>query len=423
MIKLEHPQRGGDGAGKQERAHHLITALAVITIVPQSLPTRADQQPKDFHQSPERTIEPLKEEYMVAPAFTVHRQSAFRSWVPFRVTPTIFAEDTRTLRCIMLKSMRTTNSSEVSIKILLIGAAGQIGWELRNTLAPLGDIVATNRSILDLIDEDAIRRTVRSAHPDLIVNAAAYTQVDPAEAEPDLAMKVNGHAPGVMAQEARRAHAALVHYSTDYVFSGSIRRPYREDDEPNPLNTYGKTKLAGEKAIAAVDAPHLILRTSWVFGARGKNFFSTIVDLAREHEELKVVDDQIGKPNCSKAVAEATAEILARVSSRSRRSIVEGIAEASGTYHVCGEDHTSRFGFAEEIIALYGRRAAARGLPPLRVKRLIPVSSADFINPAARPHYSVLSSDKMTQTFGVTLPSWREQLALAFDEMLLGGSQ
>jgi len=290
-------------------------------------------------------------------------------------------------------------------------------------LAPLGDIVATNRSVLDLVDEDAIRRTVRSTHPDLIVNAAAYTQVDPAEAEPDLAMKVNGHAPGVMAQEAHRARAALIHFSTDYVFSGSIRRPYSEDDAPDPLNVYGKTKLAGEKAIAAVDAPHLILRTSWVFGARGKNFFSTIVNLAREREELKVVDDQIGKPNCSKAIAEATAEIVARVSSGGRRSIVEGIAEASGTYHVCGKDHTSRFGFAEEIIALYGRRAAARGLPPLRVKRLIPVSSADFPSPATRPRYSVLSSGKMTRTFGATLPSWRAQLALAFDEMWPTSSQ
>ncbi len=340
-----------------------------------------------------------------------------------QVTPELLRRTLEHCDASCLNLCEITNSSELSIKILLIGAAGQIGWELRTTLAPLGNIVVTNRSTLDLIDEDAIRETVRSTHPELIVNAAAFTQVDLAEAEPDLAMKVNGHAPGVMAQEARRAHAALIHYSTDYVFSGSIRRPYREDDQPDPLNLYGKTKLAGEKAIAAVDAPHLILRTSWVFGARGKNFFSTIVDLAREREELKAVDDQIGKPNWSKAVAAATAEILARVSSRSRRSIVEGIAEVSGAYHVCGEDHTSRFGFAEEIIALYGRRAAARGLPPLRVKRLIPVSSAEFPGPAARPHYSVLSSRKMTQTFGVTLPSWREQLALAFDEMRLAGSQ
>ena len=316
-----------------------------------------------------------------------------------------------------LNPRESTNSQEARIKIVLIGAAGQIGSELQRTLAPLGDIVATDRSALDLVDEDAIRRTVRSAQPDLIVNAAAYTQVDPAEAEPDLAMKVNGLAPGVMAQEASRAGAALIHYSTDYVFSGSIQRPYREDDQTDPLNTYGKTKLAGEQAIAEVGVPHLILRTSWVFGARGKNFFSTIVDLAREREELKVVDDQIGKPNWSKAVAEATAQILTRLSSRNGRSIVDAIAEASGIYHVCGEDHTSRFGFAEEILALYRRRSAERGLPPLRVKRLIPVRSADFPSPATRPHYSVLSSEKMAQNFGVTLPSWREQLALAFEEM------
>ena len=188
-------------------------------------------------------------------------------------------------------------SKKHDIRILLIGAAGQVGSELRRTLAPWGDLVATDRSTLELTDEAAIRRTVRDSHPELIVNAAAYTQVDPAEAEPDLAMKVNGRAPGIMAEEALRANAALIHYSTDYVFSGSIQRPYREDDEPDPINTYGMTKLAGEKAIAAVGPPYLILRTSWVFGTGGKGFFNSIINLAREREELKVVDDQIGTPN------------------------------------------------------------------------------------------------------------------------------
>ncbi len=289
-------------------------------------------------------------------------------------------------------------------------------------MAPLGEVIATDRSTLDLTKEDAIRGTIRSARPDLIVNAAAYTQVDPAEAEHDLAMKVNGRAPAVMAEEASRAHAALIHYSTDYVFSGSIQRPYREDDEPAPINAYGETKLAGEQAIVAVGAPHLILRTSWVFGAGGKNFFSTIIDLARTREELKVVDDQIGKPNWSRSVAEATAQILMRASSQSGRSISDSIAEVSGIYHVCGEDHTSRFGFAEEILALYRRHAAQHALAPLQVKRLSPALTADFPSAAKRPLYSVMSSKKMTRTFGVTLPPWREQLALAFGEMDFRGA-
>lgn len=310
----------------------------------------------------------------------------------------------------------TTSPHEVRIRILLIGAAGQIGSELHITLARLGEIVATDRAALDLTDEVAIRRTIRNTRPDVIVNAAAYTQVDSAEDEPQLALTVNGHAPRIMAEEAARSHAALIHYSTDYVFSGSVKRPYREDDVPDPLNTYGATKLAGETAIAEVGAPHLILRTSWVFGSRGRNFFSTIIELAREREELKVVDDQIGKPNWSRAIAEATTQILASMAAQ-RTGIVEAIGEASGIYHVGGAGQTSRFGFAEEILALYRRRGAERGLPPLRVKRFIAVGSAEFPSSAKRPNYSALACEKITRTFGVRLSSWREQLASAFDAM------
>lgn len=271
--------------------------------------------------------------------------------------------------------------------------------------------------MLDLTDEAAIRATVRSANPNLIVNAAAYTEVDLAEAEPDLAVKVNGRAPGIFAEEAHRAHAALVHYSTDYVFSGSIRRPYREDDEPDPINTYGKTKLAGERAIAEVGAPHLIMRTSWVFGTGSKGFFNTIIRLAREREELRVVDDQIGTPNWSRAVAEGTAKILMSLASRDRLGIVDAVAKASGIYHLCGAEHTSRFGFAEEILALYRRRVEVDGLRPLRLSRLVAVRSAEFPSPAARPRYSVLSCEKISRMFDVRLPAWREQLALAFEDM------
>jgi dTDP-4-dehydrorhamnose reductase len=313
-------------------------------------------------------------------------------------------------------------ASEVGIKILLIGAAGQVGSELQQTLPALGELVTTDRSSLDLADDDAIRSTVRGARPDLIVNAAAYTQVDPAEADAELAMRVNGHAPEVLAQEAGRIGAALVHYSTDYVFSGSLRRPYREDDSPDPINTYGMTKLAGERAIAAAGAPHLILRTSWVYGPRGKNFFSTILKLAGEREELKVVDDQIGTPNSSRAVAVATTQILASMATHGGDNIARAIAETSGIYHVCAPDEISRFGFAEEILARYRERAAG-DMPPLRVRRLTAVSSAEFPSPARRPHYSVLSAEKMTRIFAVTMPSWREQVALAFEEARIASAR
>jgi dTDP-4-dehydrorhamnose reductase len=303
----------------------------------------------------------------------------------------------------------------LAIRILLIGAAGQVGSQLRVTLAPLGEMVATDRATLDLTDEAAIRATVRSVNPDLIVNAAAYTEVDPAEAEPELALMINGRAPEVMAEEARRANAALVHYSTDYVFSGSIRRPYREDDAPDPINSYGKSKLAGEKAIAKVGAPHLIMRTSWVFGSGGKGFFNTIIRLAREREELRVVDDQIGSPNWSRSVADATAQILTSLAPRGGLGIVDAIAKVSGLYHVCGEEPTNRYRFAEEILALYRGRAEMAGLPPLRLSRLIAVRSDEFPSPAPRPSYSVLSCERVARTFGVRLPSWREQLARAFE--------
>jgi dTDP-4-dehydrorhamnose reductase len=326
---------------------------------------------------------------------------------------TVHQQAHRTSRRAMLESSRR---EDVPIKILLIGAAGQVGRELRRALLPLGEITATDRTLLDLDDETAIRRTIRAAAPALIVNAAAYTQVDPAEAEPELAMAVNGRAPGILAQEAERSGAALVHYSTDYVFSGAIQRPYREDDAPDPINVYGATKLAGERAIAASGVSHLILRTSWVFGPHGKNFFSTILALAREREELKVVDDQIGKPNWSRAVAEATAQILLSLSSRGG-NLIEEIGKVRGIYHVGGNDHTSRYGFAEETLALYRRYAAQNQMPPLRVKRLIAVPTSEFPSPARRPLYSVLSAEKMIKTFAVAMPGWQAQLALALGEM------
>src|SRR5512146_587709 len=189
-------------------------------------------------------------------------------------------------------------------RILVTGRNGQVGFELLRSLAGLGEVVAVGRERMDLADPDAIRRTVRETKPDLIVNAAAYTAVDQAESEPELALAINGVAPGILAEESKRLGAVLIHYSTDYVFDGSKGAPYTEDDEPRPLSVYGRTKLAGERAIQAVDVPHLILRTSWVYGARGKNFLLTILRLARERNELSIVDDQIGAPTWCRSLAE-----------------------------------------------------------------------------------------------------------------------
>ena len=209
----------------------------------------------------------------------------------------------------------------------------------------------------------------------------------------------------------------MVHYSTDYVFSGSSARPYEEDDEPDPINVYGTTKLAGEKAIREIGAPHLIIRTSWVFDARGKNFLNTILRLAREREELRVVDDQIGTPTWSRAVAEATAQILAQVAHRSD-AIVDSIADMSGIYHLCCEDPTSWFGFAKEIIEKSGR--GAETVRALRVARVLPISSAEYPTAAKRPRYSVLSPRKVADVFGIVISSWRDQLDLVLGELRTG---
>ncbi len=314
-------------------------------------------------------------------------------------------------------------ASEVGIKILLIGAAGQVGSELQQTLPALGELVTTDRSSLDLADDDAIRRTVRGARPDLIVNAARICQVDPAEADAELAMRVNGHAPEVLAQEAGRIGAALLHYSTDYVFSGSLRRPYREDDAPDPINTYGMTKLAGERAIAAAGAPHLILRTSWVYGPRGKNFFSTILKLAGEREELKVVDDQIGTPNSSRAMSPSRPRKFWRrwpptvaITSPGRSPKPAAFTTYALLMRSAASVSPRRF------LARYRERAAG-DMPPLRVRRLTAVTSAEIPSPARRPHYSVLSAEKMTRIFAVTMPSWREQVALAFEEARIASAR
>ncbi|WP_372521485.1 dTDP-4-dehydrorhamnose reductase [Sulfuricaulis sp.] len=293
-------------------------------------------------------------------------------------------------------------------KILLTGKNGQVGWELQRTLAPLGDVVAVGHQEMDLADPDSVRRMIREVRPHLIVNAGAYTAVDKAESEPNLAMAINGVAPGIMAEEAKRLNAAIIYYSTDYVFDGTKKLPYIEDDAPNPLNVYGQTKLAGERAIQATGVPHLILRTSWVYGARGRNFLLTIRRLARERSELKIVDDQVGAPTWCRMLAEVTSQMLSQHYSSVSRP--PSIADISGLYHVVCGGHTSWYGFARKILeAVSGH--ASHAMPELK-----PISTTEYPTPAKRPLNSKLSTEKLQRMCGLIVPAWEESLILCMNE-------
>ncbi len=293
-------------------------------------------------------------------------------------------------------------------KILLTGSTGQVGWELQRTLMSVGKVIAVGREVsapgllMDLSQPDTIRHVIREVQPDLIVNPAAYTAVDKAETEPELAMTVNGTSPGVIAEEAKRVGAAVIHYSTDYVFNGSQALPYTEQDEPDPQNIYGKTKLAGEKAIQAVDVPHLILRTSWVYSLRGKNFLLTMLKLAREREELKVVEDQVGAPTWSRMIAQSTAQIL----SQGTQDLVSFLSSNSGIYHLTATGQTSWYGFAKAIFELDSNPSQQK------LKNLIPIPSNQYPTPAKRPAYSSLDTHKIYTTFGLALPSWEKSLEI-----------
>jgi dTDP-4-dehydrorhamnose reductase len=282
-------------------------------------------------------------------------------------------------------------------KILITGRDGQVGWELQRTLAPLGETIALDRYALDLGNADTIRRVLREVSPDIIVNAAAYTAVDQAESEPAQALAINGIAPGVMAEEARRSGALLVHYSTDYVFDGSGDQPFNESSQTAPLNSYGRSKLAGEQAIQAVDGRYLILRTSWVYGLRGKNFLRTMLRLASEREELRVVADQIGAPTWSRMIAEATAAALARP------------APVEGLYHLTSSGETSWCGFTEALLEL---TRSQRDREP----RLTGIPASEYPLPAPRPANSRLSCDCLARDAGIRLPHWQEALALCLAE-------
>lgn len=292
-------------------------------------------------------------------------------------------------------------------RILLTGGTGQVGWELRRSLAPLGEVIAPTSRELDLADADSVRQAVRRIRPSIVANAAAYTAVDAAENEPDAAHAINAVAPGVLAEQAASVGALLVHYSTDYVFEGDKTTPYGEDDAPGPLGEYGRTKLAGERAITAGDGPHLIFRTSWVYGLHGKNFLLTVRRLARERDELRVVDDQWGAPTWSRMIAEATAATLNRIATDDG---FDPGAGRSGIYHLSAGGETTWCRFARAIIA---------SDPTLVDRRDVPVhaiSTADYPTPAARPAHSVLNCARLRRNFGIEMPHWGEQLEMCLQD-------
>lgn len=288
--------------------------------------------------------------------------------------------------------------------ILVTGVNGQVGFELLRSLQGLGRVVACDRSMLDLSDLDRVRSVVRELKPSIIVNPAAYTAVDKAETDVDAARRLNAEVPCAFAEEAARVGAALVHYSTDYVFDGTKEGAYVETDATNPQNVYGLTKLEGEQAIAATGCAHLILRTSWVYGRRGKNFLLTMLKLGSERPELRVVADQVGAPTWSKTIATATAHIVAQALAADD---ADWWAQRSGVYHFTSAGATSWHGFAEAIFA----QAMGEHAP-----KVLPIPASDYPVPAKRPSNSRLSHDKLTEAFGLRLPDWADALTLCLSE-------
>jgi dTDP-4-dehydrorhamnose reductase len=286
------------------------------------------------------------------------------------------------------------------VRILLTGRDGQIGWELLRCLAPLGEIVAPSRSQLDVEDAARLREAVRGMRPDVIVNAAAYTNVDQAEVEVERAFAANGDAPGVLAEEAARIGALLVHFSTDYVFDGMATQPYDEQAQPSPLGAYGRSKLLGEQRIRESGAQALVLRTAWVYATRGRNFLRTIQRLARERDELGVVDDQRGTPTWARLVAQTTGYMLCVLRDDSRRDQAFAAARTQ-CYHLTCAGETSWHGFAAAIL-LQMRDAQ----PAARLAALKPITSAEYPSRAARPRYSVLSCARLARDYGISLPDW-----------------
>jgi dTDP-4-dehydrorhamnose reductase len=291
-------------------------------------------------------------------------------------------------------------------KILIIGRNGQVGWELRRTLSCLGQIVAVEYPEIDLTNPESLRTVVAGVKPTVIANAAAYTAVDKAETETALAEAINATGPAVLAEEAKKIGALLVHYSTDYVFDGAGNDERTETSPTGPLNVYGKTKLAGDQAIAASGCDHLIFRTSWVYGARGANFLLTMLKLAKERESLSIVSDQVGAPTTSVSIAQATAAVLAQVLAPGK-----GIDGRSGVYNLTNGGEASWFDFAKTIFA------KSHMLWDASQPTLTPIPTSAFPRPARRPLNSRLSGEKLEKIFGVTLPHWEAALDLTLETL------
>jgi len=290
--------------------------------------------------------------------------------------------------------------------VLLLGNTGQLGWELNRTLLTLGDITAVDYPHIDLANPDSIRKIVRKVKPNLIVNATAFTNVDKAESESELALAINGTGPGILAEEAKRLHAALIHYSTDYVFDGNKGTTYREEDEPNPINVYGETKLAGESAVQAVGGAYMIFRTSWVYSLRRPSFVTKVISWANEHETLRIVDDQISTPTSARTLAEVTTHILFQA----KTGLIDHIKSNSGLFHLANDGYCSRYDWAKFIIDNLQDKTN------LKVRYLERAKSSDFSSPAIRPLFSVLELDKIKTQFHLNIPNWDVSLKLSLNK-------
>lgn len=285
-------------------------------------------------------------------------------------------------------------------RILIVGAVGQLGRELQRSFAGRGELLCRDKESVDLAIEEQVNAMVEEAAPDLILNAAAYTAVDRAESEPELAMAINAMAPRVLAEQARKRDILMVHYSTDYVFDGGKQGPWVESDAPNPLNVYGSSKLAGEEAVRSAGGKYLIFRTSWVYGPHGNNFLLTMLRLGRERDRLTIVDDQIGAPTTSVALADATRSIVDKIQSGS----LGQVEDWAGLYHMTCGGSTSWCGFSREIFA------RANGLLDGRHPEVVPIPSSQYQTAARRPMNSVLSNEKLAARFGIRLPDWGDAL-------------
>ena len=301
------------------------------------------------------------------------------------------------------------------IRVLVTGAGGQVGTEMARELEGRAKVIALDRGKLDLELKDEIAAHVRDARPDVIVNCAAFTAVDRAESEPHTARAVNAIAPGILGEEAKRAGALLVHFSTDYVFDGMKRAPYIEDDPTHPLGVYGRTKLEGERAIEQSGCRHVILRTSWVYGPHGANFMLTMLRLGASREELRIVADQRGAPTSSRELARLVHRLLGHGAAGLARASVGEVAERSGIYHATAGGETTWFGFAGAIF-----EEAQRRRPGMRVPRLVAITTAEYPTAAKRPANSVLSCARLNAVFGLAIPDWRAGLEEAVSALPAG---